>query len=139
WEGIYPLELDYQRSEMLPQFANIASPGDMVVVTSFTLEMGDTIAPIHFCIPSAPLEPIRDVLYSPMQGEAPELDRRWVDLLKQQLQPAGVAVAAALARSPPSVEQWLSFKPGDFIELHLNPVIRAKVSGVPLFDCHYGT
>ena len=33
----------------------------------------------------------------------------------------------------------LSFKPGDFIELDLEPVIQAKVDGVPVFDCHYGT
>ena len=139
WEGIYPLELEYQRSEMLPQFANIASPGDMVVVTSFTLEIGDNIGTIHFCIPYATLEPIRDVLYSPMQGEAPELDRRWVDMLKQQLQPAMVELVAELAQAPATVEQLLSFKPGDFIELDLKQVIQAKVSGVPLFDCHYGT
>ena len=37
------------------------------------------------------------------------------------------------------MEQLLSFKPGDFIELDLKQVIQAKVSGVPLFDCHYGT
>jgi flagellar motor switch protein FliM len=139
WQGIYPLELDYQRSEMLPQFANIASPGDMVVVTSFTLEIGDSIGTIHFCIPYATLEPIRDVLYSPMQGEAPELDRRWVDMLKQQLQPAMVELVAELAQAPATVEQLLSFKPGDFIELDLKQVIQAKVSGVPLFECHYGT
>jgi flagellar motor switch protein FliM len=139
WEGIYPLELDYQRSEMLPQFANIASPADMVVVTSFTLEIGDNIGTIHFCIPYSTLEPIRDVLYSPMQGEAPELDRRWVNLLKQQIQPAVVELVAELAQAPATVEQLLSFKPGDFIELDLKQVIQAKVSGVPLFDCHYGT
>ena len=37
------------------------------------------------------------------------------------------------------MEQLLSFKPGDFIELDLDPVIQAKVDGVPVFDCHYGT
>jgi flagellar motor switch protein FliM len=37
------------------------------------------------------------------------------------------------------VEQLLSFKPGDFIELDLEPMIQAKVDGVPVFDCHYGT
>jgi flagellar motor switch protein FliM len=37
------------------------------------------------------------------------------------------------------VEQLLSFKPGDFIELDLQAGIQAKVSGVPVFDCHYGT
>jgi len=33
----------------------------------------------------------------------------------------------------------LAFKPGDFIELDLDPLIQAKVDGVPVFDCHYGT
>ncbi len=42
WQGVYPLELEYQRSEMQPQFANIATPGEVVVSTSFTLEIGDT-------------------------------------------------------------------------------------------------
>jgi flagellar motor switch protein FliM len=37
------------------------------------------------------------------------------------------------------VEQLLSFKVGDFVELDLHPMIQAKVDGVPVFDCHYGT
>jgi flagellar motor switch protein FliM len=32
-----------------------------------------------------------------------------------------------------TVEQLLAFKPGDFIELDLQPVIQAKVDGVPVF------
>ena len=28
---------------------------------------------------------------------------------------------------------------GDFVELDLLPLIQAKVDGVPVFDCHYGT
>ena len=62
WHGIYPLELEYQRSEMQPQFANVATPSEIVVTTSFTLEVGDNSGTIHFCIPYATLEPIRDVL-----------------------------------------------------------------------------
>ena len=38
WDSIYPLELVYQRSEMQPQFANIATPSEIMVTTSFTLE-----------------------------------------------------------------------------------------------------
>jgi flagellar motor switch protein FliM len=127
WQGIYPLELEYQRSEMQPQFANIATPSEIVVATSFTLEIGDTSGTIHFCIPYSTLEPIRDVLYSTMQGDSNEPDRRWVNLMKTQIQAAE------------AVEQLLAFKPGDFIELDLSQAIQAKVVGVPVFDCHYGT
>jgi len=139
WSGIYPLDLDYQRSEMQPQFANIATPSEIVVSTNFTLEIGETTGSVHFCIPYSTLEPIRDVLYSTIQGDAAESDRRWVNLLKQQIQSAEVDLVAELASAGATVEQLLAFKPGDFIELDLDPMIQAKIDGVPVFDCHYGT
>jgi flagellar motor switch protein FliM len=139
WVGIYPLELDYQRSEMQPQFANIATPSEIVVSTSFTLEIGDTTGTINFCIPYSTLEPIRDILYSTIQGDSAEPDRRWVNLLTQQIQAAEVELVAELAHAPATVEQLLSLKAGDFIELDLTPSIEAKVSNVPVLACHYGT
>ena len=139
WQGIYPLELEYQRSEMQPQFANIATPSEIVVATSFTLEIGDATGTIHFCIPYSTLEPIRDVLYSTIQGDSNEPDRRWVNLLKEQIQAAKVELVAELAHAPATVEQLLAFKAGDFIELELKPDIIAKISGVPILSCHYGT
>jgi flagellar motor switch protein FliM len=139
WVGIYPVELEFQRSEMQPQFANIATPSEIVVATNFTLEIGETTGSVHFCVPYSTLEPIRDVLYSTIQGDSAEPDRRWVNLLKQQIQSAEVDLVAELAHAGATVEQLLSFKPGDFIELDLDPMIQAKVDGVPVFDCHYGT
>ncbi|KAB0573861.1 flagellar motor switch protein FliM [Ideonella dechloratans] len=139
WRGIYPLELDYQRSEMQPQFANVATPSEIIVATSFTLEIGETSGSVHFCIPYSTLEPIRDVLYSSMQGDSVEVDHRWVKLLKQQIQAAEVDLVAELGTAPATVEQLLALKPGDFIELDLEPQIQAKVDGVPVFDAHYGT
>jgi flagellar motor switch protein FliM len=139
WTGIYPVEMEYQRSEMQPQFANIATPSEIVVATSFTLEIGETSGTVHFCIPYSTLEPIRDVLYSTMQGDSSEPDRRWVKLLKQQIQSADVKLVAELAKATATIEQLLAFKPGDFIELDLSPMIQAKIDGVPVFDCHYGT
>lgn len=139
WVGIYPLELEYQRSEMQPQFANIATPSEVVVTTSFTLEIGEASGTIHFCIPYSTLEPIRDVLYSTVQGDSNEPDRRWVKLMQQQIQAAEVELVAELAQAPATVEQLLSFKPGDFIELDLQQAIEVKVVGVPVFECHYGT
>jgi flagellar motor switch protein FliM len=139
WRGIYPLELDYQRSEMQPQFANVATPSEIVVCTSFSLELGETSGSVHFCIPYSTLEPIRDVLYSSMQGDSVEPDHRWVNLLKEQIQSANVDLVAELGTAPATVEQLLALKPGDFIELDLEPLIQAKIDGVPVFDCHYGT
>jgi flagellar motor switch protein FliM len=139
WKGIYPLELDYQRSEMQPQFANIATPSEIVISTSFQLEIGDITGAIHFCFPYATLEPIRDVLYSSTQGDSIEVDRRWVNVLTREIQAAEVTMVAELARADATVEQLLALKKGDFIELDRMPRIQATIDGVPIFECQYGT
>jgi flagellar motor switch protein FliM len=139
WKGIYPLELDYQRSEMQPQFANIATPSEIVISTSFQLEIGDITGAVHFCFPYSTLEPIRDVLYSSTQGDSIEVDRRWVTVLTREIQAAEVTLVAQLARADATVEQLLSLKKGDFIELDREPTIQATIDGVPIFECHYGT
>ena len=139
WKGIYPLELEYQRSEMQPQFANIATPSEIVISTSFQLEIGDITGAIHFCFPYSTLEPIRDVLYSSTQGDSIEVDRRWVNLLTREIQAAEITLVAELAKADATIEQLLAMKKGDFIELDRQPKIHASVDGVPIFECQYGT
>jgi len=139
WKGIYPIELDYQRSEMQPQFANIATPSEIVVSTVFQLEIGDITGSVHLCMPYATLEPIRDVLFSSTQGDSIEVDRRWVKLLSREIQAAEVTLVAELATADATVEQLLAMKVGDFIELDRTPRIEATIGGVPMFECQYGT
>ena len=139
WTGIYPLELDYQRSEMQPQFANVATPSEIVISTSFQLEIGEVAGAVHFCMPYATLEPIRDVLYSSTQGDSMEVDRRWVNVLTHEIQAVEITMVAELARTRTTVEQLLAMKAGDFIELDRAPRIQATIDGVPMFDCQYGT
>ena len=139
WKGVYPLELVYQRSEMQPQFATIATPSEIVVSSSFTLEIGDLTGSLHVCIPYSTLEPIRDVLYSSVQGDAIEVDKRWVTVLGHEIQAAEVSLVAELAKADATIEQLLAMKVGDFIELDRKPIIQAKVDGVPVFECQYGT
>jgi flagellar motor switch protein FliM len=138
WAGIYPLELVWQRAEMLPQFASVAAPAEMVVTASFDLEIGEMNGSVHICIPYATLEPIRDVLCGTVQMESTEPDDRWVALMKDQIQEAQVELVVELAEAAATVEQLLALAPGDFIELDIKRGVQAKVAGVPVFACHYG-
>lgn len=139
WQDLYPLELAYQRSEMQPQFAGIAAPGEVVVCSAFSVEIGDAVGTIQICVPYATLEPIRDVLGSRAPGDGSGVDRRWVSLLTDQIQAAEVELVAELAHAPATVEQLLAMQPGDFIELDLARTIVARVDGVPVLEAGYGT
>ena len=139
WSTIYPIELEYTRSEMHMQFANIATPSEIVVTTTFQLEFGDIGGAMHICIPYSTFEPIREILYSPLQGDHGGPDRRWLTLLTQQIKSATVEVAAELGHSEATVRELLALKVGDFIELDRTSTLVAKVDGVPVLECEYGT
>ena len=139
WASIYPIELEYARSEMNTQFANIATPSEIVVTTTFEVEVGDTGGSVHICIPYSTFEPIREILYSPLQGDQGTADRRWVSLLTQQIQAATVELVAELAHSQATVRELMGLRAGDFIELGRAPTLTATVDGVPVLECEYGT
>lgn len=138
WAGAYPLPLTYLRSEMLPQFATIATPSELVISSSFEMEIGDMSGSVHICIPYATLEPIRDVLFSTIQIDNVPEDGRWISLMKDQIGEAHVELVVELARARTTVEQLLSLASGDFIELDLKRGVEAKIAGVPVLACNYG-
>ncbi len=139
WAGVYPLVLEYQRSEMHTQFANIATPSEIMVTTKFTMEIGDGGGDIYICIPYSTLEPIRDILYSTLQGDSASADNRWLQLLTNQIQVAEVDLVAELGATKATIEDLMKLSVGDFVPLTLRKTITANVDGVPLFDCKYGT
>jgi flagellar motor switch protein FliM len=138
WEPVYPIEFEYIRSEMNTQFANIATPNEVVVVTTFNVELGPASGEIHFCVPYSMVEPIRDLLTSPLQGEVLGADKRWVKLMTQQVQAAEIEIVADLAKTNMQLGEVLNMKVGDVIPLAIDEAVEAKVDGVPVMLCKYG-
>jgi flagellar motor switch protein FliM len=138
WEPVFPVEFEYIRSEMNTQFANIATPNEVVVSSTFTVELGSVSGQIHFCMPYSMIEPIRDALTSSLQGEALEVDKRWIRLMTQQIQIAEVELVATLGTGRASFDEILNMKVGDIIPLNVPEQIQATVDGVPVMDCTYG-
>ena len=138
WEPVYPIEFEYIRSEMNTQFANIATPNEVVVSSTFTIELGPVSGQIHFCMPYSMIEPIRDALTSSIQGEALEVDKRWIRLMTQQIQVAEVELVAELGHGKANFDDILNMKIGDVIPISVPETIRATGGGVPVMECTYG-
>jgi flagellar motor switch protein FliM len=138
WEPVYPIEFEYIRSEMNTQFANIATPNEVVVSTTFTIELGPVSGEMHFCTPYSMIEPIRDLLTSSLQGETLEMDKRWIRLMTQQIQTAEVEIVADLGVAKSSLGKVLNMQVGDIIPLNVPSTVEAKIDGVPVMECTYG-
>jgi len=138
WKSVYPVKFEYVRSEMNPQFATIATPNEVVVTVTFDIDMGNQGGELHVCIPYSMIEPIRDTLYSALQGDHLEVDKRWIKLMSQQVQIAEVELVANIGHTKVTFEQILSMQAGDIIPLEMPKTITAHVDGIPVMDCHYG-
>jgi len=138
WETVYPLEFEFVRSEMNPQFANIATPNEVVIVTTFDIELAGNGGAFHVCMPYSMLEPVKDLLYSTMQGEHLAVDKRWQQLLSKQVQSANIELVATLGQARVTLEQVLQMRVGDIVPLEVGETITTSVDGIPVLECKFG-
>jgi flagellar motor switch protein FliM len=138
WKPVYPLEFEYVRSEMNTQFANIATPSEVIVSITFTIELSGNTAEMHLCLPYSMVEPIRDILYSTMHSEQASSDKRWTGTLVKQLQTAEVELVVNLGSVDVTLRDIVDMKIGDVIPFNIPENIIASVAGVPVLDCRYG-
>ena len=138
WEPVYPVEFEYIRSELNTRFVNIVGPSEVVVVSTFNIELGPVSGDFHVCLPYAMIEPIRGLLYERSQGERVEVDERWMSFLSTQVQKTDVDVVAELTSADMTVRELLGMKAGDVISLQMPESVTAQVEGVPLIECGYG-
>lgn len=138
WAPVFKIKIEYLRAEMNTQFANIATPNEVVVATTFTIDLGNNSGEFHVCMPYSTLEPLRDTLASSMQGDQMEADTRWVKLLSKEIQQAEVELIANLSEVPITLGQILNMKEGDILSLDIPEAIIAQIDGVPILECKYG-
>ena len=139
WSHIYAIEFEYIRSEMNTQFANIATPNEIVVTVTFSIEIGPMHGDIHVCMPYSMIEPIRDLLTSTLQGETMDVDKRWTKMMTQQIQTAEIELIANMGSANTTLGKVLNMQIGDVIPLKIPDTILATVDNVPVMECKYGT
>ena len=138
WKPVAEVKFEYLRSEMNSQFANIATPSEIVVAFTLSLEFSGSASEMHICLPYAMIEPMREVLYSTMQSDQVTSDKRWIGLLAKQVQDADVELAASLGSAHVTLRQILQMKAGDVIPINIPDTIQATVDHVPVMECRYG-
>lgn len=138
WRPVFEIDFEYVRSEMNTQFANIATPSEIVVAFTFSLELSGNSAEMHVCLPYAMVEPIRDVLYSSMHSEQAGQDSRWTSMLTKQLQEAEVELETPLASKKIMLADIMNLKVGDIIPIAIEEEVPVRVDGVPIMACRYG-
>ncbi len=117
WAGISPIQPEHAGSEMNPQFVTIVTPSEIVIKIEVHIEVDDFTGKLFFCFPYSMIEPVKEKLYSGIQGDKFDQDQRWVGRLKDILLSSTVQVAAEIGQATLTFGDLMSLKVGDVFTL----------------------
>ncbi len=137
WSSIIELETNLEELEINPQFMQIASPNETVIVISLETKIGNTSGMINFCLPHVVLEPIipklssHHWLSSQKNNSVPEE----VEALESRVKKATVPLIAELGSSNITLNELLSLNVNEVIRLDqtIEDSVVLKVGNIPKF------
>ncbi|WP_435104277.1 flagellar motor switch protein FliM [Arhodomonas sp. AD133] len=139
WSPVLPVEFEYVSSEVNPQFANIVSPSEVVVVSKFQVELDGGGGEFHVTLPYTMIEPIRDVLDAGVQSDRNEVDERWIRSLRDEMKGAEVELSSTLTEVTIGLRDLMHMKAGDVIPVELPETVTLRAEGdVPVMRGRLG-
>jgi flagellar motor switch protein FliM len=138
WSHVANIEVEYIQSELNPAFANIVSPSEVVVITSFHVELEGGGGDVHVTMPYSMIEPLREQLDSGMTSDRIEHDERWAHSMKEEIDDAEVEVTTILGRAQLSLAALLNLKPGDIVPCDFSGKVTVLAESVPVFRGSFG-
>lgn len=138
WKAVIPIEFDYINSEVNPSLANIVSPSEVVVVSTFHVELDGGGGEMHITLPYSMIEPIREVLDAGLQSDTDDQDERWVKALREDVMEARVDLECDVAKRKVTLRDIRDLKVGDVIPIEMPESNVITANGVPMFRVAMG-
>ena len=133
WAPVLKLDFEYVGFEVNPAMANIVSPSEVVVVSTFHIELDGGGGDLHLTFPYSMIEPIREVLDSGVQSDVDDVDERWQQSLREDIMDARVPVHGTLVDREFTLRDIAALKKGDIIPIELPDEFILQANGVPVF------
>ena len=139
WQAVLKVDFEYLSSEVNPSMANIVSPSEVVVVSTFHIELDGGGGELHFALPYAMIEPIRDVLDAGVQSDIDDTDERWINALQEDIKAVTVPINTTICRRRISLREVAKFKAGDIIPIEMDEYLTVTANGIPVYTATLGT
>jgi flagellar motor switch protein FliM len=139
WKSVVEVDVSYSHAEVHRRSANILNQKEVVVVSSFSLEL-ETGDPgyIHITLPYTMLEPIQAVLDAPVAASREQGDNRWSVSLRRDIRNVSVPVRSELTTFRSTLSQLLTWRVGDVLPVDLPELVDLEVEGLPLASGRFG-
>ena len=141
WSTIEKIGCSFQRTEINPQFVGIVPPTDVVIASTFDVELEQASGTISIVIPYSTIEPIKQKLSTGFQVESDQTDKKlWTSIIKEQLLETDVDIKVNLGETEIKLKDLMNLKIGDIIPLTQDSSgeLDVQVENVRKFKGYYG-
>jgi len=138
WSPVMDVSFEYLDSEVNPAMANIASPTEVVVVSSFHIELDGGGGDFHVALPYSMLEPIRELLDAGVKSDKEDTDIRWSKGLRDEIMNVVVNVNTKFLEVDLPLKQVMELQAGDIIPIDMPEHITVLIEDLPSFRAKLG-
>ncbi|MCB0414878.1 MAG: flagellar motor switch protein FliM [Bdellovibrionales bacterium] len=142
WISVERIDASFVRTEINPQFVGIVPPTDIVIASTFDVELENANGTITIVIPYSTIEPIKQKLSTGFQVESDQTDKKlWTSTITEQLMETEVDLKVNLGETSITVQDLMKLRVGDVIPLNQDATgeFDIMVEGTKKFKGFYGT
>ncbi|MCH8496911.1 MAG: flagellar motor switch protein FliM [Marinobacter sp.] len=139
WHAVLNVDFEYINSEVNPAMANIVSPSEVVVVSTYQIELDGGGGELHMALPYSMIEPIRDVLDAGVQSDVDDVDERWITALQEDIKDVQVPINTTICKRRLSLRDVAKLKAGDILPVEMPDALVVKANGIPVYTATLGT
>lgn len=119
WENVMMITPNLERIETNPQFAQITSPNEMVILINLNVEIGEVKGVMNICIPHLVIEPILNKLctkywFSSTQKEKNDEIRKKIE---SKIYKTEVPIKAVMGTTSVKIKEIIDLRIGDVLPL----------------------
>lgn len=140
WAPVHKTDISFMRIEVNPQFVGLVPPTDVIVSTTFEVELEHASGTIAVVVPYATLEPIKEKLNAGFQPDTDRFEQVWTGQLRQHLNNTHLNCRVNLGETTLTVGDLVNLNIGDVIPLaqDADGELDLMVEGVSRFKCVFG-
>lgn len=140
WRPVHTTDISFVRVEVNPQFVGLVPPSDVIISTTFEVELEHASGTIAVVVPYATLEPIKEKLNTGFQPEGDKFEKIWTSQVMDHLSATSLNCRVNLGESDLTVGDLINLNIGDVVPLNRDAdgELDLIVENVPKFRCVFG-
>ena len=138
WAPVMDVSFEYLDSEVNPAMANIVSPTEVVVISSFHIELDGGGGDFHVVLPYSMLEPIRELLDAGVQSDKEDTDMRWSKALRDEIMDVKVDLSTKFIETELPLSEVMELQAGDIIDIEMPEHVVLLVEDLPTYRAKLG-